>query len=322
MCSIPFPLLPTKDEIPSQVVLISLQDLFRLVFYGNAPLAGSTLQLNGLVANRLRYNQLQLGFNKLMGNNDVQYMFGGGISFLQGLSHLAVVIDDGSIFTHEDGEYIDISIRMQAEHSDTGNLKSTAFNGIGFSTDLSFNYNKIGNFSINVYMADLGYITWAKNAQQLSMDTAFRYEGIVIPDILNFDEGVLSQNLQDSLTEDLTPDSQSKKYSTTLPMRFYLSFTKYLANSRVILTGGINHRLSSNYRLLLFLKGGYAIKPDFLASIYSSIGGYGKYNFGIEVNKSFNDRFQFILGSQSLQGLIMPASTTSLSVYLRLGITI
>ncbi|MCH8330378.1 MAG: hypothetical protein IH946_03205, partial [Bacteroidetes bacterium] len=284
-------------------------DLFELVFYGNASMAGDTALLAGININRFRYNQVQLSAKRLIIRADNSLAFGGGVSFIQGANYISGEIVDGSIYTQEDGEFLDVRINFIGEISDTSDLRTLAFNGTGFSADLSFMYHS-PNIDVDVHLTDLGVISWNDQSAKLAKDTLVLWEGLVLDDVLNSSGSFFDEEALDSLLDDLMPDENKGSLSSKLPMNLYLFFSRPFSENKIKAGIGLHHRFFVNYSPMVFFRGSYLLNDNFSFGLNASYGGYGSVNFGLELDQAIAG-FRYKLGSQALLGWILPKSATA-----------
>ena len=295
--------------------LFTTKDAFELVFYGNKPFENKTADISNVRFQNLMYNQYSIGVSK----SDGHFFIGLNLSFLQGFSNQQVTNTKGSLYTAPYGEYIDLSYNLTFNQSNTGATKFFDLNGRGFSADLQFGYNtEKSRWSLTVQ--DLGSIAWNRQPTNYTGDTSLRYSGIVISDITNLaSSGVNGLNL-DSLANALGPKKTNKKYTTTLPVTFQLTYSRLfkLKKSDLIFTAGINTKLLTNYYAYGFVKTTFLLKHDWATGVSAGGGGYSLFNLGIDVGKKWKN-LDFIIGTNNLIGSILPMYYPGSSVYFRLG---
>ncbi len=295
-------------------------DMFQLIFSGNSALAGREAAINGLSLHRFRYLQYQIGFQGIKRSDDQSLSGGAAISFLQGQNHIELNMDRGHVFTHEEGEFIDLDMNFEARFSDTSDLSSTAFNGWGLGTDLNFAFEKYNHFSVAVNLQDIGFIRWNSQATHVSKDTSFTYSGFEVTDIFDFSDDLFSDTEADSLLEDLNLVETTGAYTTALQAKLNVQFTKTLPEIHTTILLGLAYRLNANYDPLVLLKAIYHFSPQTHVGLISSYGGYAKYNAGLEFGTVIGDQIYCTLGSQSLLGFLVPEQSTSSSGYVRIGV--
>jgi hypothetical protein len=292
-------------------------DLYKVVFYGNAQFAGKTANLNDFNFNLIRYQQLQVGIYST--KYDSAARWGIGLSFLKGESYTSILAKKAELFTSDDGQYIDFNTSLQAMQTDTTHKGIGAFNGYGASADVYFEApfkTRVGNSKIRISVSDLGVIRFNTQSYKLTQDSLFHYSGITINNINNIQDSTFNQLSKDSIINSLLP-LKKQAFSVTLPSVLNLCFeTKF--NDRFHLTEGIRYMFNANYKLLSYVKGDFYINSRLMMSATFSYGGYGHFNYGLGVFANFGNGFMLYAGSNNIEGFIVPSKTTGQGAYLSL----
>lgn len=303
------------------------RDLFDLFFYGNKMFAGKTADLSDFSLNVLKYQQLQYGWVK---RDDVpqstisfgegsevkqskHYTLGAAISLLKGQQHLSISTNKATLFTEQNGEYIDLSVQAQYAQTDTTHKNLDAWNGIGTSVDLFFSYSKDSSQTICFEASDLGAIWWNKNTTTASIDTSFHFEGVEVSNIFSFNNSVITHS-PDSIQAYIT-NKKNAVYRTVLPSLFHLFFEKKIISQKLSIQTGLQYRLAANYAPYIYLTTHYYFTSRFMASVHLAQGGYGNLHLGLAVAKDFGKGYMVSIGSDYFNGLT-GLSPTGQEVYL------
>jgi len=289
------------------------KDFYNLAFYGNSPFAGKTLSLNDFNINLIRYQQLQLGIfsSKL----DSAARWGIGVSFLKGEQYLSMYAKKAELFTSDDGQYIDFDSDIYAAISDTNNSGLGAFNGFGASADIYFEapfQTKFGKSKIKASVSDVGFIKFNKETITVHQDSLFHYAGIYINNIYDLQDSAFSILNQDIIINGIVQMKKQKGFATlpaTLNVSFETRFNKYFR-----LHEGVRYVYNANYSLLVYLRGDFYIKPNIMLSTVAAYGGYGKFNYGLNMHAQFG-KLSVIAGTNNIEGLIVPKKTNGLSAF-------
>jgi hypothetical protein len=292
------------------------KDLYKVGFYGNASYAGKTAYFNGFNMTLLRYQQVQVGLfsSKL----DSAARWGIGLSFLKGEQYAAIHAKTASLFTSDDGSYIDFNTSMEVAKSDTAKKGFGAFNGYGASIDIYFEApfrTKFGNSKLKVSVSDIGLITFNQNTLYLKQDSLFHYTGFNVNSIYDLQDSTLASNTsQDSIVNSIAP-FKKQSISATLPAILNLSFeTRFSKNFE--LSEGIRYVFNANYDLLAYIKANFYFSERFMISATLSYGGYSTFNYGVGVFANLGKGFMLYAGSNNIEGYVVPKKTTAQGAYI------
>ena len=293
-------------------------DLFAVVFFGNKSYAGKTASVGPFNFNFLRYQQLSVGWK--WDKDSTSHSYGFSISVLNGQKNLSIQSNKANLFTAEDGTYVDFDVSMQANNTDSLNKHFFANNGVGFSSDFFYKipfkfFEKQSALFIEV--EDLGFIRWNKKSVQLSSDSSYHYEGILVNDIFNLNNTSSSKNLYDVI--DKHTNSIQKSYSTFLPGLIHLH-TNYSWKSRIMVEKGISYRFNSTANLFLYAKIHFMLGKSKLTDIACNVGygDYGNFRSGIDFKTGFIKHYVIQLSTQYIFSNLFLKAPAGMGIYLRL----
>ncbi len=293
------------------------RDFFNVFFDGNQSYKGKTADFSDFNFNSLTYQQLEFGLIKKIETDQKQYVIGGGLSLLNGQSHTSIISNKSSLFTQQDGEYIDFTTNSTISRSDTSQNKLGKTNGLGLSTHFFISYSSPAGSTLKLEVSDLGFIRWNKESTTLKLDTSFHFEGIAVNNIFNFADPAYSNVPSDSayIARFLNHVKQDS-YNSFLPALIELSYDKKI--NKYTFLSGIKYRLNANYIPYLFMGCAYNFNPLFYVSANIGYGGYTKLSIGLELAKRFAYGFTLLTGSQFIYGYLSPAQGTAQGAYISL----
>lgn len=287
-------------------------DLFKFTFDGNKQFAGESIGIGGTNYNYYKYQQFNLGFIKYRNFDNVLAKEGVIFSILMAEEHKAITITEGSIFTEELGREIDVDLNYLYNSSDTANKGIGAFNGFGVSTDLFTEFHLKNGDKIYLGLEDLGFVYWNKNSLEVATDSTFHFDGILVDNIFDLNDSLLSNLSKDSIINSISTSDEKGDYSIALPTAVNINYTKEI-NEKWKINVGIYHKVLSNYFPLISTNCYYYFNKKFVAKAHISYGGYGKLNAGLAFAKSFANYFDIFIGTNNMDAFIVPSSAYSSS---------
>lgn len=293
------------------------KESFEFVFAGNKMFEGDTISINDLQFRYVAYNQLQFGLSKTITKANHRVVIGAAISVLQSPQYLHLSADRSSIYTAPYGEYLDVKYNMQAEQANNGAPEFFSFKGTGMSADMHVSYQKNQNWMLRFNVFDVGFIKYSNEINSYKGDSAIKFEGIVIDNILNFTTPTIFKDFKsDSLFKILNIENSKKSFVYIHPVTFQLCFSKTIIHYKGMISIGIQHKTQSKYYPYVWSKFSYACKHHFVPSVSVGFGGYSYYNIGIDLTKRIRV-CDVSIGSTNILGLFIPQHFTSSSLYFR-----
>tara|TARA_Y100000589_G_scaffold43565_2_gene36644 strand:+ start:1612 stop:2862 length:1251 start_codon:yes stop_codon:yes gene_type:complete len=288
------------------------KDLFDLTFYGNKAYANKTLNLNNTSFNSLAYSYVEFSFGQSMINKKMKSSIWADLGFLIGHGNTSIDFEKGSLFTEENGDYLEINLSESSMFlSDT---TSTNFlKGLGAKADL---YYSLQNRNSRLFLSteNIGGIFW-RNIASAKLDTTLNFEGIEIDNIFQLADSVWSEvGSIDSLISTTNSNTFRK-----IPVDFSAYFRKNL--SLIYFDVLARYRLFANYTP--YLRTGLNfnfrnIKPG----VTASYGGYSTFNFGINTDIDLFNTLKIQLGTNNILGSIVPNSTSAIDAYIGMRLRI
>jgi hypothetical protein len=288
-------------------------DLFNIVFYGNASYEGRDAGL-GRKFRQLAINQIQGGWYGRFGNKNGNYHgIGVKAGFVMG-SQLGDFDLEGKLFTAPEGKYIDLTIMASGKFSDTANFSVFGMNGMGASASFQYQYGNETSV-IDLEVLDIGFVSWNDQTLNIAMDTFVSYEGQDIGDI-----GGGGKIDLDSLIKYTGADVGKQKASKMLYPRLRVSYFHRFNNTKWMLGLGMEYQIGLSTFPLGYAKVVYQIeKIQMSFEGNASYGKFGGFDMGLGVQKRFADRINVLAGTNSLISLFTPSTYPGFSFYAGLG---
>lgn len=277
-------------QLPKEVV--------QLLLYGNARFAGEKLNIGPLNINVFNYytlgvfkrlNDFKIGFQLLLGNN---------IKQLQ--------IKSGSLFTAEDGSYIDLDIDYEQARSNPDKNSYSAINGLGFGLDFSYETDQ---FKIGV--EDLGLIFWNSSSVYAKVKGNYRYNGFSIDDISDLNEGTITGTADSTISE--FTNFQNRGFNNLVIGRLFAEWESYnfKINLNYFINGNHIPELGCYYKIIK------SKQSQLSPSIF--LGGYGLYGLGLLWEQELGTDLVFGLETKHIYGVVVPQATNGVSLLLKLS---
>lgn len=295
-------------------------DVLKIIKNGNAPYAGQTTEAQ-LDMQLFHYGEYALGYSRDM--LDKKLTVGATMKFLFGKGAIKADNIKLGVYTHPDGDYIDLSgtggLYFSGPFDNAGNtldelqlnedISATSYltnhTNPGFAVDLGATYQVNPKINIAVSVTDLGSIKWEKQVSGYNLTGAFNWQGVDVSDGFtnqpNISEELL--NLADSLGNSFTFNSDNSAFKTQLTTKLYMGGSLQLND---MLNLSVVNRVSfhptknvsnmfmlsanANFGNILSLTGSYAVTN----------GSYNNFGMGLGVRAGFA---QFILGTNNVYQL-------------------
>lgn len=289
------------------------QDLFKLYFAGNKEYAGKSAELAKSSFQLLSYRQLKGGFIKKSSNS----IWGLGLSFVKGENYTGGQIKKGSLFTEQDGLYIDLETQLKAQMSDTGKTTFGDFVGWGIGADFFYSTQLNEKSKLNFEISDLGFISWGPKSLTIENDTAFRFEGVEVDDILNIGDSLFKGFTTDSILDTLNATSSKGAFTKLIPGYISITYQNQISE-KLTLNTGIIYRLNANYFPYIYFGTDIKLgeKVDFMGKL--SYGGYATLGLGLGMNFHLAKFLQLQVNSNHIEGYLLPGAATAQGVSVNL----
>jgi len=293
------------------------EDLAKMLMQGNKPFAGQTIQIPDSRYYNNYFNQLKAGVGFRMKNGEAVQHFAFTVDFNAGQNYDYIEVNNSSIYTDPEGDYIDIAVNANTKVSDTVWAEVYQVNGLGFSTNLEYSFSKTNNFHFDVNLKNLGFINWNGNTFRGSIDTSFRFEGFTMDTTSG--EGELPNDYSyNSLRNFIFQNPESGSFTDVLPLSLRMSGGKYFLNGKFYagLSGTYYPTLSASYSVELF--GTWNHKDVFYMTPIVRYSNYKQVNLGLGVGVKIIDKIHIYAGSAYLNSFFDKDANLGTGGFIRL----
>lgn len=294
-------------------------DVYKFGFYGNKQFVGEDANLGNSQINNYSYQEFKLGF-LVDGPDTTKAIMGMSLSYLKGQSFFRLNTNSSSLFTAADASYINFTTNAQLSLSDTASRYWHDFNGHGMSAEFFAETpykSKLGDSKFILSVSNLGFIKWSSNTLNYTADSTFTYSGVYINDMFSLQDSTLNAISLDSISENATNLDRAKS-STNLPVTF-LIIHKIRFSKLFEFTTGFRHLFNANYKPYLFTEGTFYFADKLSINTHIGFGGYGKLSGGIGISGTIKKHFVLKVGSNSIQGFVVPKKTLGQSAYISIS---
>ncbi|HWY12626.1 MAG TPA: DUF5723 family protein [Bacteroidia bacterium] len=292
------------------------KDFYQLLMYGNKPFLDKTANFTGTNINALRFQELKFGV--IMHQVDSSAKIGISVSFLKGEQLFYVKANqNSSLYTNADGTELIFSTNFNMALSDTFHKKNVlSFNGVGASADIFFETpykSRIGRQSVlTVNANNIGFIHWSDKSVQYSCDSVIKFNGYHVNNVLDLKDSTLQKVNTDSVLRKAT-NARREAFNTNIPTNLII-INKIYFSRQFAFNVGFRYIFHSNYKPYVFIEPEYKLVNRITVSVHVGYGGYTRLNTGLALTYSDKNWF-FKLGSNSLQGYILPKQAFGQGVY-------
>jgi hypothetical protein len=194
-----------------------------------------------------------------------------------------------------------------------------SFNGVGASADIFFETpykSKFGKQSILIVNANnIGFIHWRNNSVQYSSDSSFRFSGYSVDNIFDLKDSTLNKINSDSILFSLT-NARRENFNVNIPTNLVI-INKIVWSNQFVTNFGFRHIFNANYKPYVFIEPELT-KGKITMCLHVGYGGYVRAGFGTSIAYQSSGWF-FKIGSNHLQGLLLPKYTSGQGVFLSLA---
>jgi len=206
------------------------KDVFGMLFRGNKPYAGTTLDFDATNAMVIQYMKYSIGVHreylKIMedGSEELGSFLGAGLSYIQGIDYINFETKQASLFTEASGQYIDLDLQYNLERvSRPKGISNVQGNGVA----LDAFYGQIKEkYFWEASITDLGFVSFSNLVSYEKDTTGVNFEG---HKIATSGGGTLSQVL-DSIVDIVDSKGQEKSETVLLPAIFHFRLGKKISD--------------------------------------------------------------------------------------------
>jgi hypothetical protein len=283
------------------------KDFFNIGFFGNAMYENKTANLANFQLDYVSYQQIGLGLEKTWLLKENRHQVALIANFLNGRNAQRALVTKANLFTATDGEYLDLEISGKYNRTDSLENKQMiplSSKGAGFSIDINYQLITKENYKLQISIIDFGYLYWKNSAIAYSYDTLFRFEGINIPNLVSINDSLIK--LSSDTLIDLGKRNTAKSFKTVLPAWLAMQYSHILIPEKLTLNFVGRYRFNDVYLPFIAVGGTYYLNKNTNASLSIGYGGYGIFNYSLMIQQRVWKYFTIGLGSNQIEGLVMP----------------
>jgi hypothetical protein len=293
-----------------------------IALYGNAPYAGREVRTGQLALQNISYSKLSYFWSK-EDNKGGRWTISP--AFVIGHQMQELRLDESSVHTHEDGDFLRVYYDGHAYGSDPDNTGVFAFNGTGLALDLAYAVTAADRHEFSIAFQDLGIIFWNSRSRQWTGKDTLDFEGLDIPNILDVGDSLFSQGI-DSIT-DAHFKGEEGAFGRVMPALMLFRYSYQLdrgAWKSIDLL--INHRFNGIQRPQLVMGAVFEFPAAPMAdqsrhrlSPYAVYGGYNGFGLGVRYLLSLPKAWEIGFDISNAQSLVVPDRSYGLGVWLSLN---
>ena len=284
-------------------------DAFKLLFAGNKQFAGQRADLSETSIYFTSFRTFELGyvFEKAKANYSIHL----GLATGNNLQELE--IQRGSLFTSEDGTYLDLDWKGDLFFSAAP--EKGIFNSRAVGATMSFDFTQLlgTNWILRESVTDLGFLVWNPKGRSAKQDTSFRFTGIQLGNLLEISDSSIV--LGDTLEQKLLGNDVRESNMAPLPFHLSLSLERCFLK-RWSLGTRLDYRYINGFKpmLGLMVRKGFGKNRSVRAGI--SYGGFGNFQSFADAVVFSNHRHSLNLGTVFNEGFLVRKSSGNLGVRL------
>lgn len=292
---------------------------FKLYFKGNKEFRNKIVGLSDFKYNQVFYQQLNFTFGHKYKIDENKFGYAAGLSFNKGQKLYEISSDRASLFTENDGIYLDLDANLKIHQSDSSSESDlSAFNGAGASADLYWFWTNKKNNTLKISATNFGFINWNSQTAFISADTSFRFNGVDVTDLFLFSDSLRENiSLDSSLVQPYLSAREKNSYFYMLPALVDVSY-EYKLPHEMSIEAGINYMFFAGYNLREYLTFTCEFYKHVDVSVRFSYGGYSDFNAGLGFSALILKRLRFTAQSDYLSSMLNPQSGTGQGAFVSL----
>jgi len=298
------------------------RDFFNLAMHGNKMYEGKTADISGLDINYLTFQSIEFGlFKRFVEPTNGYHTLYLGLSFIKGQNYHYFFLENGSMYTAPDGEFIDLEMKGTYFGSDSVKANLSTVSGLGASLNFYWAYEDVKHKTrYEVSFTELGLISWYDNPLNYNADTTIKFEGVEVNNVLNSTQKTYDEVSQDSVINTVFNKQDNTTFNKSLPKQFSFSVTKIMLEQKYELTIGTGYIFNANQFMPAFYANNrFVLDPNFNISLLVAYGGYSNFNLGLGTSFRIKKRLRGYIGTTNILGFVLPKKTYSQAAYISLA---
>jgi hypothetical protein len=268
-----------------------------LALRGNAPFAGQDLDLSGSTFEDWYYTGIKYHFSFNLNSRSRAFM---GVGILAGHGHALYNFENTSLFTAEDGSFVELNGGYELQQANTTSSLGVAGLGVGLDFETTL---KNGKHWLTLSAQEFGLMVWTQT-ESAKRDSSYRFEGIFIDNFESLSDSLLQAEgdaiIDDLLFNDgenytrLTPFRVAARYSYQLDKKYFKSvFTE------------VNYRHLAGYSPQFQIGANAKTGQSDLLSCALAYGGFNELSFSVDYHLWFS-KYAITAGLTNAFGVVAP----------------
>jgi hypothetical protein len=292
------------------------KDVFDLYFRGNKRFAGQTASLDNSRFRSMLYYQIGFGIGQGTTEDRLTWFAIGSLCI--GDEFLDINSSKGSLYTSQEGDYIDANLNISIHKSDSAKTGPFNVNGKGFAINAGMTYLLGENTKLHTLFHDIGFMRFNEQSSSVRIDTTTRFEGIDANSLFSFtDSFTLVRNDSDYIQQFIS-DRKKTNYNRWLPGNFDVWIEKNLPGETWNVAIGLRNYIQTFARPLGWMEISRKLNRKNTIRLHTQYGGYAGWNAGLG--------YQFTSGSWSarissdfISSWLNPVSGSSMGAFVSLS---
>jgi len=278
--------------------------LFEMIFRGNSIYAGENADLSHTHIRFFDYQSVYGGVQKEL--KEGKYTIGGALSLIRGGNYVDMQMKNAYLYTEPSGQYVEYNGDLNfSRYTYNGLSSALKSHGKGAGVNLCFSMKHNKN-RLNVEVRDLGFIVW-KDTKNYSGDSSFRYNGLVLDDLLG--NSIVQHVTVDSVALSAGIKIEHKNKTMALPTIFHVNYM-VSPNRRFTGTIGMRYMMAPGYIPKVYIRGADYLEKGFTVVTTVSYGGFGRADFELGLMKKFKNSFVISANLFAFEYLVLPGHSS------------
>lgn len=274
------------------------EDLFKLIFSGNKQFQNASASLSETQLLFNAFETFEIGFLKTGSKSISSFSFG----LVKGNQYTSINLDEGSLFTSQNGDYLDLSWDGNYVQSSGGN-KLNNNPSVGASLNLKFVQQLGSKWILRESIEDFGFTVFNSNTRTAKMDTAFRFTGIQLGSLFDISDSTII--VGDTLEQKILGNDVRQTQMIALPVDIQVGLTR-LFNHRLSVGLNVRYRYIPGFIPLTEASVSKSFGKNRSVRLMLSYGGFGGIQSGVSAVVFSNHHHSLRIGSFFNEGFISP----------------
>jgi len=291
-------------------------DLFKLSFFGNKIFEGATASAGPFNFRSLSYRYYGITFGKWMKKTNETYRISGELAYLEGRRGIEIEAKRATMTTATDGRFIQLDLQGSYYESDSTRFKGSRFlwpsSGNGFSGSIDVEWWQNDGHFMRFSARDIGFIDWKSSGQNYSADTALKFDGFIIPNVITYHDSLFRMST-DSLKR-LNPEAVRSSKRIFLPAWFSMEYIRSLPDLPLAINVGITARAYTSYRPFLYSGCTWQVNSNAKLNLTVGTGGWGGINANASFEWIFLNSWRLQTGLMQLESVFSPRNVRGVGI--------